>query len=94
MVGHTGVMEAAMKAVSTVDSCLERLVNTLQKHKYYYVIIADHGNADIMRNEDGSPHTAHTTNMVPIFTKIFIVGDQVKLIFQLINYVYLLIPFL
>ena len=67
MVGHTGVMEAAMKAVSTVDACLERLVNTLKKHNYYYVIIADHGNADIMYNEDGSPHTAHTTNMVPIF---------------------------
>jgi 2,3-bisphosphoglycerate-independent phosphoglycerate mutase len=67
MVGHTGVMEAAMKAVTTVDTCVERLVKTLNKHGYYYVIIADHGNADIMVNEDGSPHTAHTTNMVPIF---------------------------
>lgn len=67
MVGHTGVMEAAMKAVATVDACLERLINTLNKYDYYYVIIADHGNADIMYNEDGSPHTAHTTNMVPIF---------------------------
>ena len=67
MVGHTGVMEAAMKAASTVDSCLERLVSTLSKHAYYYVIIADHGNADIMMNSDGSPHTAHTTNMVPVF---------------------------
>ena len=67
MVGHTGVMEAAMKAVTTVDSCLNRLVATLKEHEYNYIVIADHGNADIMMNEDGSPHTAHTTNLVPIF---------------------------
>lgn len=67
MVGHTGVTEAAIKAVETVDSCLKDLGSTLKKHHYSYFIIADHGNADIMFNEDGSPHTAHTTNMVPIF---------------------------
>ncbi len=73
MVGHTGVMEAAIKAVETVDNCLSDLVSTLKKHHYSYIIIADHGNADIMFNEDGSPHTAHTTNMVPIF----IGGDNI-----------------
>jgi 2,3-bisphosphoglycerate-independent phosphoglycerate mutase len=67
MVGHTGVMEAAMKAAETVDSCLEKLVSCLEKHSYTYVIIADHGNADIMVNDDGSAHTAHTTNPVPMF---------------------------
>jgi 2,3-bisphosphoglycerate-independent phosphoglycerate mutase len=67
MVGHTGVMEAAMKAANTVDHCLSQLVETLEKHSYSYIIIADHGNADIMRNEDGTAHTAHTTNPVPIF---------------------------
>jgi 2,3-bisphosphoglycerate-independent phosphoglycerate mutase len=67
MVGHTGVMEAAMKAAETVDSCLKELISCLEKHSYTYVIIADHGNADIMVNDDGSPHTAHTTNPVPMF---------------------------
>ena len=67
MVGHTGIMEAAMKAASTVDACLKSLVSTLEKHHYTYIIIADHGNADIMINPDGSPNTAHTTNPVPMF---------------------------
>ena len=66
MVGHTGIMSAATKAVEVVDSCLESLVTKALLEKYNIVIIADHGNSDIMINEDGTAHTAHTTNMVPI----------------------------
>jgi len=66
MVGHTGVMEAARKAAETVDSCLKRLMETGLKHGYEAIIIADHGNSDMIRNEDGSPNTAHTKNPVPI----------------------------
>ncbi len=66
MVGHTGDFDAAKKACATVDQCLERLVTTALDKDYEIIIIADHGNADIMRNEDGSPHTAHTTNLVPV----------------------------
>ncbi len=67
MVGHTGVFEAAVKAVETVDECLGRLVNAASQKGYTSIIIADHGNSDCMINEDGSPHTAHTTNPVPCF---------------------------
>ena len=66
MVGHTGVFSAAVKATETVDQCLGRLMQTLLKYNYKAVIIADHGNSDIMVNPDGSPNTAHTTNPVPI----------------------------
>lgn len=65
MVGHTGVVEAAVKAVETVDTCLKDVVETGQKKGYEFIIIADHGNADVMINDDGSPNTAHTTNPVP-----------------------------
>lgn len=65
MVGHTGVMEAAIKAVETVDTQLKRVIETANKHGYRSLIIADHGNADCMIKEDGSPHTAHTTALVP-----------------------------
>jgi 2,3-bisphosphoglycerate-independent phosphoglycerate mutase len=67
MVGHTGVFAAAMKAAETVDACLRRLLETALKHRYEAIIIADHGNSDYMVNDDGSPHTAHTMNPVPIF---------------------------
>ena len=66
MVGHTGVMKAAIKAAETVDSCLKKVVTTAQENKYTCIIIADHGNSETMLNEDGSPNTAHTTNPVPI----------------------------
>lgn len=66
MVGHTGVPEAIVKACETIDECTRKVVETGLKHGYSFVIIADHGNADKMMNEDGSPHTAHTTNMVPV----------------------------
>jgi 2,3-bisphosphoglycerate-independent phosphoglycerate mutase len=65
MVGHTGVFQAVVKAVETVDSCAESVVNVGLKHGYSFIIIADHGNADVMINEDGSPNTAHSTNLVP-----------------------------
>lgn len=66
MVGHTGIMSAAIKAAETVDSCLERLVDAAVSDGYEMIIIADHGNADIMSYPDGSPHTAHTLSMVPV----------------------------
>ena len=65
MVGHTGVMEAAIDAVETVDKQLKRVIETANEHGYRSLIIADHGNADCMVKEDGSPHTAHTTALVP-----------------------------
>ncbi|MEM1326482.1 MAG: 2,3-bisphosphoglycerate-independent phosphoglycerate mutase [Bacteroidota bacterium] len=65
MVGHTGDFEAAKKAAETVDDCLKQLIDTCQEHNYAALIIADHGNSDYMINEDGSPNTAHTTNLVP-----------------------------
>lgn len=65
MVGHTGVYEAVVKAVETVDTCVKRVVETGIENGYSFIIIADHGNADYMINEDGSPNTAHTTNPVP-----------------------------
>ncbi len=71
MVGHTGVFSAAVQAVETVDACLQQLVAAGLKNNYTFIIIADHGNADVMTNEDGSPNTAHTTNLVPL-----IVVDQ------------------
>lgn len=67
MVGHTGVFEAAVKAVETVDRQTARVCETALEHDYAMIIIADHGNSDYMVNEDGSPNTAHTKNPVPIF---------------------------
>jgi 2,3-bisphosphoglycerate-independent phosphoglycerate mutase len=65
MVGHTGVFEAAVKACETVDQCADKVITAALKNGYAIIVIADHGNADIMINEDGSPNTAHTTNLVP-----------------------------
>ncbi len=67
MVGHTGVWEAAIKAVETVDKCVERVVTAALENGYTVFLTADHGNADYMINEDGSPNTAHTLNLVPLF---------------------------
>ena len=66
MVGHTGDLRAAVVAAETVDNCVKECVNKALEHNYEIIIIADHGNSDIMRNPDGSAHTAHTTNLVPI----------------------------
>ena len=65
MVGHTGVFEAVIKAAETVDATTKAVVETGIKNGYSFIIIADHGNADFMINNDGSPNTAHTTNLVP-----------------------------
>lgn len=67
MVGHTGVFSAAIKAVETVDACVQRVVTAALQHGYTIFLTADHGNADFMINEDGSPNTAHTLNLVPFF---------------------------
>lgn len=66
MVGHTGVFEAAIKACETVDNCTKDVVTTALENNYTTVLIADHGNCETMMNPDGSPHTSHTTNPVPI----------------------------
>ncbi|SZD73701.1 2,3-bisphosphoglycerate-independent phosphoglycerate mutase [Candidatus Ornithobacterium hominis] len=67
MVGHTGVFEAAMKACEVVDQCAEAICNVALENDYAVAIIADHGNSDLMINEDGSPNTQHTTSPVPFF---------------------------
>lgn len=67
MVGHTGIFPAAIKAVETVDKCVEKVVTAAIDHGYTIFLTADHGNADFMINEDGSPNTAHTLNLVPLF---------------------------
>ena len=70
MVGHTGNIDATMKAVTTVDVCLERLYEVAQDNFYTMIILADHGNADIMLDEFNNPVTTHTTSKVP-----FIITD-------------------
>ena len=67
MVGHTGNYNAIVKAVETVDSCTQKVVEAGLKNDYAFIIIADHGNADFVINADWSPNTAHSTNPVPCF---------------------------
>jgi 2,3-bisphosphoglycerate-independent phosphoglycerate mutase len=66
MVGHTGVMEAAVQAVETVDRCVGQVAQAVLRQGGILLVTADHGNADCMRSADGTPHTAHTTNPVPL----------------------------
>ena len=66
MVGHTGVFHAAVKAAETVDQCTESIVKTALENDYSVILLADHGNADMMVNPDGSPNTQHSTNLVPV----------------------------
>ena len=75
MVGHTGVYEAACKAVAAVDECVGKVVEATSKMGGVSLITADHGNAEKMLAEDGTPYTAHTTNLVPFY----IVGANVRL---------------
>ena len=77
MVGHTWVFEAEKKAVETLDWCLEKLVEKLKSLDYEILIIADHGNWDIMKNPDWSPHTQHTLSPVPV---ILVTNENIKLI--------------
>jgi 2,3-bisphosphoglycerate-independent phosphoglycerate mutase len=76
MVGHTGVYEAIVKAVKTVDECAGDVIKAARKHGYDVLVIADHGNADKALNEDGSPNTAHSLNPVP---SILITDDYKKI---------------
>lgn len=66
MVGHTGVFEAVVAACAETDRQLGRVLEAGRAADYSFVVIADHGNAELARNPDGSPHTAHTTNLVPV----------------------------
>lgn len=74
MVGHTGIMEAAIKACEAVDECAKAVIETGLKNGYTTLLIADHGNCETMMNPDGSPHTAHTTNPVPFI----LIDDEIK----------------
>ncbi len=74
MVGHTGDMQAAIKACETVDECAKAVIEAAQENGYTTIVIADHGNCDTMVNPDGSPNTAHTTNPVPLI----LVDDDIK----------------
>lgn len=93
MVGHTGVMDAAIKACEAVDECVKDVVETALEKDYTTILIADHGNCETMINPDGSPHTAHTTNPVPIILinndnttiKDGILGDIAPTILKLMN---------
>ena len=76
MVGHTGNMAAAVKAIETVDECIGKIVNATGEMGGSILITADHGNAEMMKGEDGEPWTAHTTNKVPL---IFIEGEKRKI---------------
>lgn len=76
MVGHTGVMEAAIKACEAVDKCTEKVITTALANGYSTIVIADHGNCETMINPDGSPNTAHTTNPVPF---ILVDNDQIAI---------------
>ncbi|WP_013323412.1 2,3-bisphosphoglycerate-independent phosphoglycerate mutase [Gloeothece verrucosa] len=76
MVGHTGNIEAAAKAIEKVDQCLGQLLNSIHKMGGTAIIIADHGNAEYMRDEEGNPWTAHTTNPVPF---ILVEGEKRKI---------------
>ncbi len=76
MVGHTGVMEAAIQACEAVDKCVEDVITTALKNNYTTLLIADHGNCETMINPDGSPNTSHTTNPVPV---ILIDNDKTKI---------------
>lgn len=93
MVGHTGDMQAAIKACETVDNCAQQVIETALKHGYTTLVIADHGNCDTMVNPDGSPNTAHTTNPVPLIVvdpdisdvKDGVLGDLAPTILKLIG---------
>ncbi|GGZ82080.1 2,3-bisphosphoglycerate-independent phosphoglycerate mutase [Algibacter mikhailovii] len=93
MVGHTGVMEAAIKACEAVDDCVKDVVGSALDNGYTTLLIADHGNCETMINPDGTPNTAHTTNPVPVILidnelksiKDGILGDMAPTILKLMN---------
>ncbi len=67
MVGHTGIYNAIIKAIETVDQCVGKVIDTAKEHEYSVLLTADHGNSDFAVNPDGSPNTAHSLNKVPVF---------------------------
>jgi 2,3-bisphosphoglycerate-independent phosphoglycerate mutase len=75
MVGHTGVVEAGIRAVETVDKCMARIIPRLLELDGKAIVTADHGNCEQMRNADGSPNTAHTSNLVHF---IYVAGDAAQ----------------
>jgi 2,3-bisphosphoglycerate-independent phosphoglycerate mutase len=75
MVGHTGVVEAGIKAVETIDDCVRQVVERTLALGGCLLITADHGNCEQMRNADGSPNTAHTTNLVHL---LYVADDAAK----------------
>jgi 2,3-bisphosphoglycerate-independent phosphoglycerate mutase len=93
MVGHTGVMEAAIKACEAVDACVKDVITTALANGYTTLLIADHGNCETMINPDGSPNTAHTTNPVPVILidnelksiKDGVLGDMAPTILKLMG---------
>lgn len=93
MVGHTGVMEAAIKACEAVDECVKDVIGTALDNGYTTLLIADHGNCETMINPDGTPNTAHTTNPVPVILidnelkeiKDGVLGDMAPTILKLMN---------
>jgi 2,3-bisphosphoglycerate-independent phosphoglycerate mutase len=74
MVGHTGVFDAAVKAVKTVDECVAKVIDKILSLGGSAIVTADHGNADKMEDENGNPFTAHTTNKVPFI----VIGKEFK----------------
>ena len=93
MVGHTGVIEAAVKGVETIDRCLREVIEAVHASGGTCVITADHGNADHMLEDDGGPNTAHSTNLVPLVVTIpglalrgaGILGDVAPTVLQLLG---------
>lgn len=93
MVGHTGDLQAAIKACETVDQCVSKIVPLALEHGYSTLIIADHGNSETMINPDGSPNTAHTTNPVPLilvdksikFIRSGVLGDIAPTVLKLMD---------
>ncbi len=93
MVGHTGVMQAAIEACEHVDKCVKEVVTTALENDYTTILIADHGNCETMINPDGTPNTAHTTNPVPIILidkdlkhiKDGVLGDIAPTVLELIG---------
>ena len=97
MVGHTGNLEAGIKAIMTVDLCLGKLIEKAEENFYQIILLADHGNADIMQNENGERVTTHTTSMVPFIltdekVKLKEIGDLTNVAPTILEYMDIAVP--